>query len=225
MDCAVCPKVGLMACARCQDMRYCGKECQEKDWETHASVCCRAPAEGATAAAAAAEAPAESSSEAAASAAPSEGATAAAPTEGSSEAAAAPAEGSSEAHGGAKLLGDRRGLEIMARMPADDLEYTITSMDLPAQTEAALRERLGDIQRTDAAGAIEVLQRRLAASNPGISMSDRESIVEAPQLGRAQLEALRDGARGTLIIRGTMGEWRVSAADPDRGTVHVEKKL
>jgi hypothetical protein len=43
-ECCYCHKKGsmgkkIMRCSRCQQVQYCGVECQTKDWPTHKSLC------------------------------------------------------------------------------------------------------------------------------------------------------------------------------------------
>jgi len=44
--CSVCKKVGqTMSCSKCREVRYCGRECQVKDWNKHKSNCKHSPAD------------------------------------------------------------------------------------------------------------------------------------------------------------------------------------
>jgi hypothetical protein len=41
-DCFVCRKrIGTKRCGRCEQIYYCGKDCQRKDWTRHEPKCCR----------------------------------------------------------------------------------------------------------------------------------------------------------------------------------------
>lgn len=41
--CPVCMEVGVMGCSKCKTVRYCGKECQTKDWRAgHKAKCFKA---------------------------------------------------------------------------------------------------------------------------------------------------------------------------------------
>jgi hypothetical protein len=37
--CAVCEEESQFTCEGCKVARYCGKECQKKDWKAHKKVC------------------------------------------------------------------------------------------------------------------------------------------------------------------------------------------
>lgn len=39
MRCNVCGKHGSKKCARCENVMYCSRECQRKDWKIHKTVC------------------------------------------------------------------------------------------------------------------------------------------------------------------------------------------
>ncbi|KAK0731558.1 hypothetical protein B0H67DRAFT_549299 [Lasiosphaeris hirsuta] len=38
-DCIMCSKPGTMACSRCQQAKYCSRECQMNDWQLHKQFC------------------------------------------------------------------------------------------------------------------------------------------------------------------------------------------
>ncbi|KXZ50374.1 hypothetical protein GPECTOR_16g547 [Gonium pectorale] len=87
------PSTKMQKCSRCQQARYCSKECQRQHWRDHKAECAALAAVDAAAAAAAA---APAASEAAPAAKPAEGAQAASAEQPAAPAPALAAEGAAE---------------------------------------------------------------------------------------------------------------------------------